>query len=117
MLGEYNSAGAVQREYILLDGTMVGAATGASVYYVETDQLGTPRQVIQPGSTPATDTTVWKWDYFASNSAFGENTPSVQTITFNPRFPGQYYDAENGLNYNYFGIMMRPLDDIPRAIS
>ncbi len=102
LLGEYNSAGTVQREYIPLDGLMVGAATGTFLYYVETDQLGTPRLVIQPGSTPANDVIVWKWDYFASNSAFGENTPSVQTITFNPRFPGQYFDQETGLNYNYF---------------
>jgi RHS repeat-associated protein len=26
----------------------------------------------------------------------------VQTLTFNLRFPGQYYDSETGLNYNYF---------------
>jgi RHS repeat-associated protein len=92
----------VQREYIPMDGSLVGAATGSQIYYVETDQLGTPRQVIQPGATPATDIQVWKWDYFASNSAFGENTPSPQTITFNPRFPGQYFDPETGLDYNIF---------------
>ena len=74
----------------------------ATVYYVQTDQLGTPRQVLKPGVTPASDTLVWKWDYFANNSAFGENAPSVQTLTFNLRFPGQYFDAETGLNYNYF---------------
>ncbi|MGH8040939.1 MAG: RHS repeat-associated core domain-containing protein [Rudaea sp.] len=49
---------------------------------------------MQPGG----DTVVWKWDYFGS--AFGENAPSVQTITFNLRFPGQYFDSETGLNYN-----------------
>ena len=72
----------------------------ATVYYVQTDQLGTPRQVLKPGVTPASDTLVWKWDYFANNSAFGENAPSVQTLTFNLRYPGQYYDQETGLNYN-----------------
>lgn len=102
LLGEYSSTGAVQREYIPMDGMLVGAAAGSQIYYVETDQLGTPRQVIQPGTTPANDVQVWKWDYFASNSAFGENTPSPQTITFNLRFPGQYFDSETGLNYNFF---------------
>lgn len=102
LLGEYSSAGAVQREYISLDGTLVGAATGSQVYYVETDQLGTPRQVIQPAAKPQNDVQVWKWDYFANNSAFGENIPSPQSITFNLRFPGQYFDAETNLNYNYF---------------
>jgi RHS repeat-associated protein len=88
-------------DYIYVDSIPIAYATGGTLYYVETDQLGTPRQLIQPGATTATDTTVWKWDYFASNSAFGENTPSVQTITFNLRFPGQYYDSETGLSYNY----------------
>jgi RHS repeat-associated protein len=31
-----------------------------------------------------------------------EATITVSTITNNLRFPGQYYDAETGLNYNYF---------------
>jgi len=102
LLGEYNATGVAQKEYIPMDGIYVGMVAGSMLYYIETDQLGTPRQVIQPGTTTATDTTVWKWDYFASNSAFGENTPSVQTLTFNLRFPGQYFDGETGLNYNYF---------------
>jgi RHS repeat-associated protein len=101
VLGEYTTAGAALGEYVYADSTPVAYMTAGSVYYVETDQLGTPRQVIRPGTTPATDTTLWKWDYFANNSAFGENTPSVQTVTFNLRFPGQYYDTETGLNYNY----------------
>lgn len=102
LLGEYSNTGAVQREYIAMDGALVGAAAGSQIYYVETDQLGSPRQVIQPGSSPANDVQVWKWDYFANGSVFGENAPSPQTITLNLRFPGHYYDAETGLNYNYF---------------
>ena len=27
---------------------------------------------------------------------------SGRSFVYNPRFPGQYYDAETGLNYNYF---------------
>jgi RHS repeat-associated protein len=41
---------------------------------------------------------VWSADY----KPFGEATITVSTITNNLRFPGQYYDAETGLNYNYF---------------
>jgi len=100
-------AGTSRAEYVYVNGVPVGFTNSggigsASIYYVETDQLGSPRQVIKPGATSATDIVVWKWDYFASNSAFGENAPSVQTTTFNLRFPGQYFDAETGLNYNYF---------------
>src|SRR3954452_6121786 len=31
-----------------------------------------------------------------------ENPASLGTFNFNLRFPGQYYDAETGLHYNYF---------------
>ncbi|TLY51715.1 MAG: RHS repeat-associated core domain-containing protein, partial [Gammaproteobacteria bacterium] len=102
LLGEYAN-GNVQ-EYLYLDGTLVGVAyaTAASpvgqLYYVETDHLGTPRVVIQPGATPSADVVLWKWDFFGS--AFGTNQPSVQGL--NLRFPGQYFDSETGLNYNYF---------------
>jgi RHS repeat-associated protein len=89
-------------DYIYLDNLPIAMVKGGQLYYVETDHLGTPREVIQPGTTTASDTLVWKWDYFASNSAFGENAPSPQTVTMNLRFPGQYFDAETGLNYNYF---------------
>jgi RHS repeat-associated protein len=104
LLGEYpGTSDVTPAEYIYLDATPVAYVTNGTVYYVETDQLGTPRDVVKPG-TP--DTIVWKWDYFAS--AFGENAPNQDpgntgtAFTFNLRFPGQYFDAETGLNYNYF---------------
>ena len=31
-----------------------------------------------------------------------ENPQSLGVVTFNLRFPGQYYDAETSLHYNYF---------------
>lgn len=48
--------------------------------------------------TDSTGTVVWAADY----KPFGEATITVSTITNNLRFPGQYYDAETGLNYNYY---------------
>lgn len=48
--------------------------------------------------TDSSGTVVWSADY----KPFGEATiSSSSTITNNLRFPGQYYDAETGLNYNY----------------
>jgi RHS repeat-associated protein len=47
--------------------------------------------------TDSTGTVVWAADY----KPFGETTVTVSTITNNLRFPGQYFDAETGQNYNY----------------
>jgi len=102
LLGEYPAlTGAVPTEYIYLDGTPIAVVKGTSLAYVETDHLGTPRQVVDP----ATNTALWAWDFLAST--FGAGVPNQSPMgagayTFNLRFPGQYYDAETGLNYNYF---------------
>ena len=102
LLGEYTAAG--NKEYLYLDSAPVGLVTingsTTQLYYLETDHVGTPRQATKPGATTASDTLVWKWDYFGG--AFGTNTPNPQTLTINLRFPGQYFDSETGLNYNYF---------------
>jgi len=101
LLGEYSATGTAQAEYIYLDSTPIAVVKGTSLAYVETDHLGTPRQVFDP----ATNNAVWTWDGLAST--FGVNAPNQAptggaTYTLNLRFPGQYYDAETGLNYNYF---------------
>ena len=48
--------------------------------------------------TDAEQNIVWK----ASYSPFGSANISVESVENNIRFPGQYYDAETGLHYNYF---------------
>jgi RHS repeat-associated protein len=60
---------------------------------IHNDHLGTPQKM-----TDSTGTVVWSADY----KPFGEATVTISTITNNLRFPGQYFDAETGLNYNYF---------------
>lgn len=63
------------------------------VFYYHTDHLGTPQQM-----TDDTQTVVWEAEY----DPFGEATITTETITNNLRFPGQYYDEETNLHYNYF---------------
>ncbi len=60
---------------------------------IHNDHLGTPQKM-----SDSSGTVVWSADY----KPFGEATITVSTITNNLRFPGQYYDAETGLNYNYY---------------
>ena len=69
------------------------------VHYIHTDHLGTPRAVSQPGAG-----VVWRW----ISSPFGDTKPHEDvdgdgnTFTLNLRFPGQYFDSETNLHYNYF---------------
>jgi len=60
------------------------------------DHLGTPQML-----TDRTGAIEWE----ASYRPFGEATVTVDesfTDAYNLRFPGQYFDAETGLHYNWF---------------
>jgi len=106
LLGDYTSAVAVQTEYIYLDSTPIAAIRGGQPYYVETDHLSTPRALVKPGATSASDVTVWTWNLLGNT--FGADAPDEDpdgdnvAFQFNLRYPGQYADAEMGFNYNRF---------------
>ena len=65
----------------------------ANIAFYHNDHLGTP-QVL----TNEAGTIVWQANYHP----FGETDILVNTVENNIRFPGQYFDAETGLHYNYF---------------
>uniref|UniRef100_UPI0018EA3B43 RHS repeat-associated core domain-containing protein n=1 Tax=Dyella sp. ASV21 TaxID=2795114 RepID=UPI0018EA3B43 len=71
-----------------------GASSQAEINYITADHLGTPRAITNQSSS-----VIWQWPY--QGNPFGEQQPtSVTGYVFNLRFPGQYNDAESGLNYN-----------------
>jgi RHS repeat-associated protein len=77
--------------------TVTGSTPGANVYYIQTDQLNTPRAI-----TDQSNGLVWKWD----SDPFGSTHPNEKPVTnsafeFNQRHPGQYFDKESNLYYNY----------------
>jgi RHS repeat-associated protein len=118
LLGEYDngsSQGNGRTEYIWLptesgQAMLVGMYKNGAFYAVHADHLGTPRLV-----TDSTKAPVWQWPY----SAFGNNKPTgplsaiasgtttrlkatAPVVEVNLRFPGQYFDSESNLSYNYF---------------
>jgi RHS repeat-associated protein len=45
----------------------------------------------------------WRWDFDPFGVLPANGNPSgLGTFTYNLRFPGQFYDAESALHYNYF---------------
>lgn len=100
LVGIYGGDGSPIAETVYLHDVPVGLLTGAStVHHVYTDQLSTPRVI-----TDRQGTVVWRWD----SDPFGVGAPDEDVdgdqteLVYNLRFPGQYFDAESGLHYNYF---------------
>lgn len=98
LIGEYNADGIPQVEYVWMGDKPVaaifGSGTATKVYWIASDAQNTPRRLINAADAT---TTVWAWD----STAFGVGAPSVQTVKFNLRFPGQYYDELTKQHYNH----------------
>ena len=94
LYGEYDNTGALIREYVYLNGeplAQIDAGSPEVLIYLHTDHLMTPRYATNTGGS-----TVWTWD----SGAFGAEAPTG-SASVNLRFPGQYYDAETNLHYNW----------------
>jgi RHS repeat-associated protein len=108
LLGEYDGTDKLIQETVWLYDTPVatlrlpaGASSGpADVFYVHADQLDTPRRITRPGDNAV----LWQWlaaEPFG-NSLPDESPQGLPSFYYHLRFPGQYYDGESGLVYNYF---------------
>jgi RHS repeat-associated protein len=91
LIAEANATGQIQKEYVYFEGQPFIIAT-ADTYYYHNDHLGTPQVM-----TDANADIVWQANY----TPFGKADVVVETITNNIRLPGQYFDKETGLHYNY----------------
>jgi len=70
----------------------------AAVHFIHTDQLNTPRVI-----TNVDGTLVWQWDSDPFGQDAANERPAGQTaFVFNQRFPGQQFERESNLHYNYF---------------
>jgi len=81
-----------RQEYVYLNSTPIATMTATEMGRVYADHLDTSRRVAINDSDAQI---VWKWE----SKPFGESK-AIGEITFNLRFPGQYFDAETGTHYN-----------------
>ncbi len=98
VLAEADESGVVTKQYGWKPNSVWGTEPvymieGESVYYYQTDHLGTPYQLIS-GSGAV------KWA--AKYESFGAAHLDVMSVNNPLRLPGQYYDKETGMHYNYF---------------
>ena len=83
----------------LSQGSCVASSSTTEAYYIHNDHLGTPKMLTNRDGQP-----VWR----SEATPFGKATVNDDVdgdgvaVEFNIRQPGQYYDAESGLYYNYF---------------
>src|SRR5262249_23248890 len=77
----------------------VNAAAVAQMYFIATDHLNTPRMIADQNTK-----VVWRWD---QGEPFGDTLPDNdpdgdgKAFDFPLRFPGQYFDRETKVAYNY----------------
>ena len=98
LAAEYDANGTWQKSYGWKPDSLWGTdpvyqRTATGLYY-HNDHLGTPQRLSDESGTIA-----WSAGY----TAFGNATidPILSSIDNNLRFPGQYFDQETGLHYNY----------------
>jgi RHS repeat-associated protein len=110
LLSEHESTlgAGYRQEFVWLDNRPVallahGPAYAGEMLHVHSDHLGTPRAITRPA---ASNTMVWSWPL--TGPAFGEHAPLADAdgdgvvLSVGLRYPGQYFDVESGLHYNYF---------------
>ena len=101
LLGEYDDAGNRIRRYAYLPDTFapVQMEDATGVYDVHADHLDTPKFLTDAGQR-----IVWKAEHLAYGATVPDEDPDGDgtKVAFHFRFPGQYYDQETGLHYNYF---------------
>jgi RHS repeat-associated protein len=98
LIGETNHSGTLVAEYVWLGERPLAmvrkAGNKEETYYFHGDQLNTPLK-----ATDKTGAVVWDVEF----DPFGIELPGgVKVVQNTLRFPGQYYDQETGLHYNYF---------------
>jgi RHS repeat-associated protein len=95
LIAETDGNGTPLRDYVYLNGERIAMKVygpQAGWYYFVNDHLGTPQKIVDSSGN-----VVWEAAYLS----FGEAQVVTEIVESNFRFPGQYFDAETGLHYNW----------------
>ena len=97
LIGEYNAGGNEIRAYGYAPDSIWSTnplfqKVGSAYFWYQNDHLGTPQKLIASNGL-----VVWSGTY----DSFGNCQIEVAGIENNLRFPGQYYDQEIDLHYNF----------------
>jgi RHS repeat-associated protein len=102
LLEETAGDGKLLTDYVYLEGQPLAMvrkqASGEETFYYHNDHLGTPKVM-----TDKLGKVAWnvEFDPFGNEVSTGKNG-AIRSVENNLRFPGQYFDAETSLHYNYF---------------
>ena len=85
--------------------TPLAQQQGEQLWYIVTDHLGTPRELLDESGQLAWSNSPNVWGQARVWQAANDEYASTNVIPLNKttcplRFPGQYYDEESGLHYN-----------------
>jgi RHS repeat-associated protein len=105
LLGQYDASGALVEEIVWLGDIPIATmrtstSGGVGFFYIHADNLNSPVRLTRTSD----NVVMWRWDH----DPYGAGAPDEDAenngafVFFNSRFPGQSYDLETGLHYNYF---------------
>ena len=102
LIAETSASGGALRTYVWRDAVPVAQieySPARHVLYFDVDHLNTPR-----AARDASGQIVWQWESDAFGATLANEDPSSSGVktTVNLRLPGQYFDQETNLHYNYF---------------
>lgn len=92
LLGETYQVGGLGTIYIWLNGEPIGLVRNGQIHYIHNDHLGRPELITNSGQV-----IIWK----AQNTSYDRSIVQEDIGKFNLGFPGQYFDDESGLWYNW----------------